>query len=225
MNITGTNGVDRLVGGATAERIAGLGASDTIFAGGGSDVVVGGNGADEIWSLGLRNPWRASFDRATGDFYIGDVGQDAREEIDVLLAGSAGGANFGWKVKEGDLVYDSSVPGNPAPDSPALTDPVVTCAHDASGGFAVIGGFVYRGASGGMQGRYLYADDVSGQLWSFRLVDGTAVDVTNSLDGGDGNDRLYGGAGGATTCAAGSEATRSGAGPAPMRCAASRGTT
>lgn len=199
-------------------------------------------GADEIWALGLRNPWRASFDRATGDFYIADVGENAREEIDVALAGSAGGANYGWKVKEGELVYDASVPGNPAPTSPTLTDPVVTYAHDASGGFAVIGGYVYRGESGGMQGRYLYADNVSGQLWSFRLVGGAAVDVTNhtdqlvggdvdritsfaedgrgnlyavlmdgtvarlgfglgagdgadSLDGGGGNDRLYGGAG------------------------------
>jgi glucose/arabinose dehydrogenase len=145
-------------------------------------------GADEIWALGLRNPWRASFDRETGDFYIADVGQDAREEIDVALAGSAGGANYGWKVKEGELVYDASVPGNPPPTSPSLIDPVVTYGHDASGGFAVIGGYVYRGEGGGMQGRYLYADNVSGQLWSFRLVDGAAVDVTNHTDqlvGGD----------------------------------------
>ena len=145
-------------------------------------------GADEIWALGLRNPWRASFDRDTGDLYIGDVGQDAREEIDVLPADSAGGANFGWKVKEGDLVYDATVPGNPAPDSPTLVDPVASYAHDAKGGYAVIGGFVYRGEAGGMQGRYLYADNVSGQLWSFRLVGGAAVDVTNhtaQLAGGD----------------------------------------
>lgn len=149
---------------------------------------VGRAGADEVWALGLRNPWRASFDRQTGDFYIGDVGQDAREEIDVALAGSGGGVNYGWKVKEGNLVYDDTVPGNPSPDSPTLTDPVVSYAHDASGGYAVIGGYVYRGASGGMQGRYVYADDVSGQLWSFRLVDGKAVDVTNhtaQLKGGD----------------------------------------
>lgn len=140
---------------------------------------VGHAGAKEIWAYGLRNPWRASFDKLTGDLYIGDVGQDAREEIDVQRAGSAGGVNYGWKVKEGNVVYDSSVPGNPSPSSPSLTDPVVTYAHDAAGGFAVIGGYVYRGDSGGMQGRYLYADNVSGQLWSFRLVDGRAVDVTN----------------------------------------------
>jgi glucose/arabinose dehydrogenase len=149
---------------------------------------VGRAGADEVWALGLRNPWRASFDRETGDFYIADVGQDAREEIDVALAGSAGGANYGWKVKEGELTYDASVPGNPPPTSPTLTDPVVSYGHDASGGFAVIGGYVYRGESGGMQGRYLYADNVSGHLWSFRLVDGAAVDVTNHTDqlvGGD----------------------------------------
>lgn len=203
---------------------------------------VGRAGADEIWSIGLRNPWRASFDQETGDLYIGDVGQAEREEINVELAGSAGGTNYGWKVKEGELVYDSTVPGNPSPTSPELTDPVATYGHDENGGFAVIGGYVYRGETGGLQGRYLYADNISNQLWSFRLIDGAAVDLTNhtaqivggdidritsfaedgrgnlyavlldgtisrfsfgqnagdgadTIDGGAGNDRLYGGAG------------------------------
>ncbi len=137
-----------------------------------------GGGAGEVWALGLRNPWRNSFDRATGDLYIGDVGQAEREEIDVQAAGSRGGENYGWKVKEGTLVYDASDPDNPPPNSPSLIDPVTSYAHDASGGFAVIGGYVYRGG-GGMQGRYLYADDVSGNLWSFKLVGGRAVDVTS----------------------------------------------
>ena len=136
-------------------------------------------GADEIWAFGLRNPWRNSFDRTTGDLYIGDVGQAQREEIDFQPAGSAGGVNYGWKVREGDIVFDGSVPGNPPPDSPALVDPLVAYPHDATGGFAVVGGYVYRGESGGMQGRYLYADYVSEQLWSFRTVGNTAVDVTN----------------------------------------------
>jgi glucose/arabinose dehydrogenase len=135
-------------------------------------------GADEVWALGLRNPWRAGFDRATGDLYIGDVGQGAREEIDFQPAGR-GGVNYGWKVKEGELVFDGGVPGNPAPGSPRLTDPVASYPHDASGGFAVVGGYVYRGESGGMQGRYLYADFVTDQLWSLRMVGGRAVDVTN----------------------------------------------
>jgi glucose/arabinose dehydrogenase len=140
---------------------------------------VGKAGAGEIWALGLRNPWRDSFDRLTGDFYIGDVGQGEREEIDFQPAGSVGGANYGWKVKEGTLVFDDGVPGNPAPDSPQLTDPVVDYGHDSAGGFAVVGGYVYRGSSPGMQGRYVYTDFVSGRLWSFRIVDGKAVDVTD----------------------------------------------
>ena len=140
---------------------------------------VGSGGADEIWAFGLRNPWRNSFDRTTGDLYIGDVGQGQREEIDFQPASSAGGVNYGWKVREGDIVFDGSVPGNPPPDSPALVDPLVAYPHDATGGFAVVGGYVYRGESGGMQGRYLYADYVSEQLWSFRTVGNTAVDVTN----------------------------------------------
>ena len=82
-------------------------------------------------------------------------------------------------MKEGELVFDDSVPGNPSPGSPTLTDPVATYGHDAAGGFAVVGGYVYRGESGGMQGRYLYADFVSEQLWSLRIVGGKAVDVTN----------------------------------------------
>ena len=145
----------------------------------GTNPFVGRAGADEVWALGLRNPWRNSFDRLTGDLYIGDVGQNAREEIDFQAAASAGGANYGWKVREGDIVFDATVPGNPAPDSPALSDPVATYGHDASGGFAVVGGYVYRGATGGMQGRYLYADYVSGQLWSLRMAGGNAVDQTN----------------------------------------------
>jgi Ca2+-binding RTX toxin-like protein len=140
---------------------------------------VGRVGADELWALGLRNPWRNSFDRLTGDLYIGDVGQAEREEINFQSAGSAGGANYGWKVKEGEIVFDASVPGNPPPDSPALTDPVATYRHDASGGFAVVGGYVHRGESGGMWGRYVYADFVSEQLWSLRIVGNRAVDVTN----------------------------------------------
>ena len=156
------------------------------FAGGARDYAipddnpfVGRAGRDEVWALGLRNPWRASFDRETGDFWLGDVGQDAREEIDVVRAGRPGGTNFGWKVKEGERVFDDGVAGNPPPDSPALTDPLVTYRHGPGGGFAVVGGYVHRGEDEGMQGRYLYADFVSGELWSLRLVGDRAVDVTD----------------------------------------------
>ena len=156
------------------------------FAGGARDYAIPGDnpfvgraGRDEVWALGLRNPWRASFDRETGDFWLGDVGQDAREEIDVVRAGAPGGVNFGWKVREGDRVFDAGVPGNPDPDSPALVGPLVDYRHGPGGGFAVVGGYVHRGADEGMQGRYLYADFVTDQLWSLRLVGGRAVDVTN----------------------------------------------
>jgi glucose/arabinose dehydrogenase len=140
---------------------------------------IGVAGRDEIWALGLRNPWRASFDRATGDLWIGDVGQGAREEIDLMRAGTPGGANFGWKVMEGELVFDDGVPGNPRPGSPALVDPLATYGHGPRGGVAVVGGYVHRGEDPGMQGRYLYADFGSDQLWSLRLAGGRAVEVTN----------------------------------------------
>ncbi len=148
----------------------------------GSNPFVGEAGADEIWALGLRNPWRASFDRLTGDFYIGDVGQDLREEINYLKALSAGGANFGWKVLEGTSVYDDSIVGNPPANSPDLTALVAEYGHDDNGGFAVTGGYVYRGPSDGMQGRYIYADYVSNKIWSLRIVNGKAVDVTEHTE-------------------------------------------
>ena len=140
-----------------------------------------GPGADEIWALGLRNAWRPSFDRLTGDLYIADVGQNAHEEINFQLAGSDGGANYGWKVKEGFDVFDDTVPGNPPADSPTLTDPLIDYPHvnSAAGGFSVTGGYVYRGSAAGLQGVYLYADFVSNQVWSFRVVDGAAVDAVN----------------------------------------------
>jgi len=123
-----------------------------------------GAGADEIWAVGLRNSWRASFDRLTGDLYIGDVGQGDREEINFQSAGAPGGANYGWAIREGFLIYDGARPGNLPPDSPLLVDPVLEYAHDSTpnGGFSVTGGYVYRGPGAGMQGVYLYADFVSG---------------------------------------------------------------
>ncbi len=138
-------------------------------------------GRDEIWAFGLRNPWRDSFDRLTGDLYIADVGQNKWEEINYQSAASGGGENYGWKVKEGNSVFNDTVPGNPPADDPSLIDPVVAYPHQAApdGGFAVTGGYVYRGQSPGMQGLYFYADYVTDQLWTFRIVGGAAVDVTN----------------------------------------------
>ncbi|MGL4322217.1 MAG: PQQ-dependent sugar dehydrogenase [Paracoccaceae bacterium] len=135
-------------------------------------------GADEIWATGLRNPWRPSFDRLTGDLYIADVGQGEREEVNWQPGSSNGGENYGWRLREGTL------PFNPITNPPDLTDPVEEYAHTSGpdGGFSITGGYVYRGTSPGMQGVYLYADFVTDQVWSFRIVDGRAVDQANRTE-------------------------------------------
>ncbi len=114
----------------------------------------------EIWAYGLRNPWRFSFDRLTGDLYIGDVGQNLYEEIDFQPASSTGGQNYGWRIMEGFHCY------NPNPCSSAgLTLPVIEYAH-GTGDCAVTGGFVYRGTTFPcMHGVYFYADYCSGHIW------------------------------------------------------------
>ena len=144
---------------------------------------------DEIWALGLRNPWRFSWDAVTGDLYIADVGQITMEEIDVEPAGFPGGANYGWSVEEGTVCHattscSSSLP--PCGDA-AYTAPVHAYDH-----FwlrcAVIGGHVYRGCDvPELAGRYLYADWCTGELLSFRYANGVAVDFrdhTAELGGG-----------------------------------------
>lgn len=132
-----------------------------------SNPFVNSNGyLPEIWAYGLRNPWRFSFDRQTGDLYIGDVGQNLYEEVDFQPAGSAGGQNYGWKIMEGFSNY--SVPSG-FTNFVALTPPVTAYSHlslptDAAG--AVIGGYVYRGAgSARMTGMYFYGDFVAGWIW------------------------------------------------------------
>jgi glucose/arabinose dehydrogenase len=113
----------------------------------------------EIWALGLRNPWRFAFDRQTGDLYIGDVGQNQREEVDYQPAAFRGGANYGWRIMEGFHCY------NPADCSPTdLTLPIAE--YDHSQGCAVTGGGVYRGSSPGeLQGTYIFGDYCSGRIW------------------------------------------------------------
>jgi hypothetical protein len=130
-----------------------------------------GDGAPEIWAYGLRNPWRFSFDRGTGDLYIGDVGQQDIEEISVLPAASPGGANLGWNVLEGSRCYL-----NDACDSAEMLLPVYEYTHDD--GCSVTGGYVYRGgAVPVMEGRYFFGDFCRGWIRSFRLVGGAAVGV------------------------------------------------
>lgn len=131
-----------------------------------------GGGAPEIWAYGLRNPWRFSFDRLTGDLYIGDVGQSSREEINFLPAGSPGGVNFGWNYREGTQPYA----GEP-PAGVELVDPVTE--YGRSEGISVTGGFVYRGQDlPEWQGVYLYGDYGSGRVWGLlRNPDGTWQDA------------------------------------------------
>ncbi|MCJ7659058.1 MAG: PQQ-dependent sugar dehydrogenase [Anaerolineales bacterium] len=127
-------------------------------------------GADEIWALGLRNPWRFSFDRDTGDLYIGDVGQNLWEEINYTRAGSPGGNNFGWRCKEGTYTFNTDPPCDDPAFLATLTDPIAEYNH--SEGQSVTGGFVYRGNQyPSMQGWYFYADYVQGKIWSTTQTD------------------------------------------------------
>ncbi|HEV3008784.1 MAG TPA: PQQ-dependent sugar dehydrogenase [Burkholderiales bacterium] len=138
---------------------------------------VGTAGADEVFAYGLRNPWRASFDSATGDLYIADVGEGAREEINYLPAGTGAGTNFGWRVMEGTLPTGLPQLGNPAPGDPILHLPVVEYGRGLGDfqGSSVTGGYVYRGPGGG-QGLYFFTDFVSNHLWTLRIDDGQAFD-------------------------------------------------
>jgi hypothetical protein len=115
-------------------------------------------GDDEIWSYGLRNPFRASFDRLTGDLWIGDVGQSAREEIDFQPAGSAGGENYGWRLREGRIQTPSGGVGGPP--TAGNVEPVYDYNrnNDQFGGTVVTGGYVYRGPDPSVQGKYLFLD-------------------------------------------------------------------
>jgi glucose/arabinose dehydrogenase len=126
-----------------------------------------GDPPDEVWASGFRNPWRFSFDRLTGDLWIGDVGQGEREEIDFQPAASGGGENYGWKVMEGTLCSSSTAcPGStPGCNSPALTPPVLEYAHNPR--CSVTGGFVYRGSRlVQLRGAYVFGDFCSGDVWA-----------------------------------------------------------
>jgi glucose/arabinose dehydrogenase len=138
---------------------------------------VGKTGRDEIWSLGLRNPWRFSFDRLTGDLWIGDVGQSNYEEIDrSTVAGSARGrgVNFGWRQLEGRHCYNPATGCNRT----GKLMPVVEYTH--SEGCSVTGGFVYRGTTiPSLVGRYVFGDYCSGRIWT--VAKGAASPMTKSL--------------------------------------------
>ena len=131
---------------------------------------VGKSGADEIWDFGLRNPWRMSFDPATGDLYIGDVGQNTREEIDFEPAGSGGGRNYGWRKMEGTL----------GTKEPGMILPIFDYGHDL--GNVVTGGEVYRGPGHALQGAYFFADFGSNRVWTLKVSHGEATGVTDRTD-------------------------------------------
>jgi glucose/arabinose dehydrogenase len=124
------------------------------------DGVSPGAGLPEIWAHGLRNPWRFSFDRETGDLYIGDVGQGSWEEIDRQAADSAGGENYGWNIYEGTHCSGACA------SIPAVA-PVAEYSHEGGGGCSVTGGYVYRGSrQPGMVGNYLFSDYCTGTIWT-----------------------------------------------------------
>jgi glucose/arabinose dehydrogenase len=121
----------------------------------------------EIWAYGLRNPWRFSFDRATGDLIVGDVGQDIEEEIDFARRGHGAGANYGWSIFEGDRRYK---PGS----APGAIKPAVVARH-SDGYCAIIGGYVVRDrALRELDGRYLFGDNCNAQINSVLLSAGHA---------------------------------------------------
>ncbi len=129
-------------------------------------------GRDEAWAYGLRNPFRSSFDRLTGDLYLGDVGQGTREEIDYQPATSSGGENYGWKVREGSIATPTC--GSAGPPPPGNVDPIYDYAHGTGSnqGNSVTGGYVYRGPGAEIQGKYFFADFVNSRIWSFEAVTG-----------------------------------------------------
>ena len=132
---------------------------------------------DEIWALGLRNPWRFSFDRQTGDLYIADVGQGSREEIDFQPAASTGGENYGWRCKEGTQDFNFS--GDCA--NQILEPPIYEYGH-AAGDCSVTGGFLYRGIDYcTMQRVYFFGDYCTGRIWGLQQ-DGATWQSQELLD-------------------------------------------
>lgn len=137
--------------------------------------VANGDARDEIWAYGLRNPWRMSFDRLTGELYIADVGQNSVEEVNHQPFGSAGGQNYGWNIMEGDQCFSGG-----ACDTTGLTLPVAQYLHDE--GCSVTGGEVYRGGNyPGLAGVYFYGDFCSGRIWGL-TKDGEAWQTEQLAD-------------------------------------------
>lgn len=147
-------------------KILRLDVSGTVAKAPSDNPFVGRDGHNYVWAYGLRNPWRFSFDRATGDMYVGDVGQNKREEIDYQPSGSDGGENYGWRVWEGSDRFFAGSAEN-------AVFPVAEYNTGDGGHCAVTGGYVYRGSDvPSLRGVYLYADYCSGEIWGLTASDG-----------------------------------------------------
>lgn len=132
---------------------------------------------DEVWAVGLRNPWRYSFDRSTGDLWIADVGQNRYEEINRVPAGSPGGLNFGWPITEGAHCF----PEDKACDRRGLEEPIFDYPHE-EGNCSITGGYVYRGTQiPALVGAYIFGDFCSGKIWALAR-EGTDWNATALLD-------------------------------------------
>jgi glucose/arabinose dehydrogenase len=143
----------------------------------------------EIWHYGVRNPWRFTFDRATGDMYIGDVGQNAYEEVDFQPANNPGGLNYGWKIAEG---FQCRGGAGTCGTDPGLTPPIIDYPHTSEEpSLSVTGGYVYRGSRiPGLQGTYFYADYVIGKIWSLRYSGGVVSEFQERTPELDPEDNL-----------------------------------
>jgi Glucose / Sorbosone dehydrogenase len=142
-----------------------------------SNPFVGNEALDEIWAYGLRNPWRASFDRETGDLWINDVGELAREEVNLQPAGSSGGENYGWPRREGTLPTSS-----PGPPNVAYTEPIYDYSRDdpnpLMAGAVIAASGLYRGPVAEFAGHYLFTDFATGNIWK---LDPDAVNLRASV--------------------------------------------
>jgi glucose/arabinose dehydrogenase len=147
-----------------------------------------GGGLPEIYLYGMRNPWRFSFDRVTGDMYVGDVGQNQYEEITVITPAQQAGADLGWSRCEGLHPHTTTNVGDPPQTVPgSCTEPGQINAHaehsHGSGFNAIIGGQVYRGTCfPALVGRYFYSDHGANELWSFTWNGTSAQNITNVMD-------------------------------------------
>lgn len=139
-----------------------------------------GNWLSEIWAIGLRNPWRFSFDRLTGDLFIADVGQNRYEEVSFVPAGSSGDLNFGWNITEGLHCFFSD-----SCDTSTFVEPIAEVDHASGGHCSITGGYVYRGSQfPTLEGNYFYADYCSGVVWSLFQQAGNEWVSTQVLESG-----------------------------------------